>query len=150
MQQTTIARGHCSDKTAYSPVTNAIPIAISASHNSAREYPRKLFIISSSVWNGMMIRISAAIMDEVIAIVSVMMKVLKATFLPNTTMPLCGSSAWKPPGMVNAAANVTVAIRVAIKIRAPAISLRVLKPLICLEARFFLSRISFGFLALFA
>ena len=150
MQQTTIARGNCSDKTAYRPVTNAIPFAISASHNSSREYPRKLFIISSSVWNGMMIRISAAIMDEVIAIVSVMMKVLKAIFLPNTTMPLCGSSAWKPPGMVNAAANVTVAIRVAIKIRAPAISLRVLKLLICLEARFFLSRISFGFLALFA
>lgn len=56
--------------------------------------------------------ITAAVMDEVMAILSEITNASNAAFLIKTAMPAFGSSFLNPPGMVKAAVNVNVAKRV--------------------------------------
>ena len=93
--------------------------------------------------------INTTVMDVVIATVLVIIKALNAAFLVSTAIPLCGPSLWTPPGRVDAAVNVTVATNVAITMRVPAISLRLLSRIDSI-IKSSCSRIPFNFLACFA
>lgn len=98
--------------TTYTDITNAVTILCAATFRKMEERMRNaLRIVGSVVGEPAYISNIVAMLEQINAKKSEIMKALKANFLAKVGVPpFWWSSALLPPGMVKAAANVTVAI----------------------------------------
>ncbi|KAL4274132.1 hypothetical protein GQ457_13G002570 [Hibiscus cannabinus] len=112
MTQTNMANHSVFCNMTNNPVTYATSIAMSEIQVSPMANGRVSMKDSVSRREDDQNTMTAAVIDEVIAILSDITNALKAALLINIAMPASGLSFLKPPGMVKAAVNVNVARRV--------------------------------------